>query len=312
MIYHSERGNVVAKPTNLVLILFSVCAMALCLTACGDDDSSFAPRQDDDSSTETSSSSVMSGDIHDNSAGSSAGSSPPSCSSTDKKSSSSSVASSNSAGNATPCKTETEDNCEYGELVDDRDGQIYKTVKIGNQWWMAENLNYAYSSTEEPDYPASTCYEHSGKYCEKYGRLYTWATAVDKWESECDYQTCSLPSGNIQGMCPSGWHLPSKAEWEKLFWAVGGKMTAGEMLMSSSECLYSKNGTDSFGFSALPAGKEYNITDFQGEGRATFFWTSTESHDDYAYHISLGCDLDDVYEAYISKGYWFSVRCLKD
>lgn len=89
-------------------------------------------------------------------------------------------------------------------------------------------------------------------------------------------------------------------------------MTAGEMLMSSSECLYSENGTDSFGFSALPAGKEYNITDFQGEGRATFFWTSTESHDDYAYHISLGCDLDDVYEAYISKGYWFSVRCLKD
>ncbi len=290
----------------------AILACALCLTACGDDDSSFAPRQDDDSSTETSSSSVMSGDIHDNSAGSSAGSSPPSCSSTDKKSSSSSVASSNSAGNATPCKTETEDNCEYGELVDDRDGQIYKTVKIGNQWWMAENLNYAYSSTEELDFPASTCYEHSGKYCEKYGRLYTWPAAVDKWESECGYQTCSLPSGNIQGVCPSGWHLPSKVEWETLLWTVGGNLTAAEMLKSTSGWLLDGNGTDSFGFSALPAGQEYNVIDFKDEERATYFWTSTQSNNNHVYHVAMGYDVTNPYVAYISKKYWFSVRCLKD
>ena len=288
----------------------TILACALCLTACGDDDSSFATRPDDDSSIETSSSSVfLSGDSHEGSS-----SSTDEQSSSSVKSSSSSVASSNSEQSSSSggCKTETEDNCEYGELVDERDGQTYKTVKIGKQWWMAENLNYAYSSTEELDFPASTCYEHSGKYCEKYGRLYTWPAAVDKWESECGYQTCSLPSGNIQGVCPSGWHLPSKAEWETLLWTVGGNLTAAEMLKSTSGWLLDGNGTDSFGFSALPAGQEYNIIDFKDEERATYFWTSTQSNNNHVYHVAMGYDVTNPYVAYISKKYWFSVRCLKD
>ena len=140
--------------------------------------------------------------------------------------SSSSEQSSSSVTLATPCKTEMEDNCEYGELLDDRDGQIYKTVKIGDQVWMAENLNFKADS--------SCCYNSVDSNCTKYGRLYMWAAAVGKPESECGYDyTCSLPSGNIQGVCPSGWHLPSTTEWETLSNAVGEQFTAGGVLKST-------------------------------------------------------------------------------
>jgi Fibrobacter succinogenes major domain (Fib_succ_major). len=80
------------------------------------------------------------------------------------------------------CKIDTEDNCEYGSLTDDRDGQTYKTVKIGEQWWMAENLNYRYiqqtfEGAEEDS--SSYCYYNDPANCAKYGRLYLWSAAMD-------------------------------------------------------------------------------------------------------------------------------------
>lgn len=115
-----------------------------------------------------------------------------------------------------------------GTLIDKRDGKKYKTVKIGDQTWMAENLNYKADS--------SFCYNNKESNCAKYGRLYTWNAAVGKSEDACGFgHTCSLPSGNIQGICPDGWHLPSNGEFEALIEAAGSKYVAGMKLKSTSD-----------------------------------------------------------------------------
>jgi uncharacterized protein (TIGR02145 family) len=245
-------------------------------------------------------------------------SSAKSSSSKDGKSSSSGEKSSSSssvvptASLASPCKTETEDNCEYGTLTDDRDGQTYKTVKIGEQWWMAENLNYETVA-------GSSCFNDSAKYCEKYGRLYTWATAVGKSEVECGYgKICYLGEGKVRGVCPEGWHLPDTTEWNALFNAVGGKTTAGKMLKSTEGWNdyegTSGNGSDAYFFSALPAGGRNYYGRFYREGYYAYFWSSTEYDSNHAYNMFLyygygggdaGLDDDD-------KDDGFSVRCLKD
>ena len=265
MVCHSERSNVVAKSKNLVLILFTVCAMFLSLTACGDDDSSFSPRSDEDSSVEMSSSIVMS-------------------SGRAAKMSSSSVTL------VTPCKTETEDNCEYGVLVDERDGHTYRTVKIGDQVWMAENLNYQAWR--------GGCYNDSVEYCDKYGRLYGW------------YYTKTV--------CPEGWHAPSKEEWETLiaatdvihYGSILPKMT-GRKLKATSGWGENGDGTDAYGFSALPAGCWTYRVDFDSEGESTCFWSSTERDSYDAYLASLKSN--EIFEfgfGHVETG--CSIRCLKD
>ncbi len=171
-----------------------------------------------------------------------------------------------------------------GTLVDKRDGKKYKTVKIGDQTWMAENLNY-----EMQD---SYCYDNNGSNCFKYGRLYTWKAA--------------------KKACPSGWHLPSKAELETLYNSVGGQSTAGTRLKSKNGWYDSVNGTDTFGFSALPAGYRDSDEYYDYEGTDAYFWSSTESTSYYAYVMYLNYYRDDAILSYYDKSDGFSVRCLKD
>ncbi len=169
-----------------------------------------------------------------------------------------------------------------GVLVDHRDDQRYKTVTIGTQTWMAENLNY---ETEN-----SYCYNDLRSFCSKYGKLYTWDAATTA--------------------CPSGWHLPSKTEWETLFAAVGDSLIAGKVLKSKSDWNSEGNGTDEFGFSALPAGdRKYDGT-YYNEKFWVNFWCSTESGSDIAYHMYLGDDYDKAFLNDVVKNNAFSVRCL--
>ena len=260
------------------------------------------------SSNKQSSSSKKQGDGGSRSTSSGQAESVMSSSSSAKSSSSfmSSSSAKSSSSSKKGCKTETEDNCKYGELVDNRDGQTYKTVKIGYQWWMAENLNYETDS--------SFCYNDSVEYCEKYGRLYRWAAVVGKSESKCGSgNTCSLPSGNIRGVCPSGWHLPDSTEWNTLFDAVGGQSTAGKMLKSTSGWNDSGNGTDAFGFSALPAGYRLDNGWYYREGKEANFWSSTEHiFNEVAYDLCLYDDDNHAYLPLGDKRFGSSVRCLQD
>ncbi len=285
----------------------TILACALCLTACGDDDSSFAPRPDDDSSIESSSSSVT---PKSNDSETSVSSSSTKSSSSVNSSSSSAELSSSSVTLATPCKTETEDNCEYGELVDDRDGQVYKTVKIGDQWWMAQNLNYETDN--------SFCYNDSASYCEKIGRLYLWSAAMDsvgEWSAngkDCGADKTCSPFYPVRGVCPEDWHLPTQTEWRALFMAVGGESTAGKVLKSTSGWNRNGNGTDAFSFSALPAGNRSDYGSFIKEGGSgAEFWSSTEYNSYGAYDIHMNYN-DGIAYGGNSKGYGYSVRCLKD
>ena len=227
---------------------------------------------------------------------------------TAESSSGTSVSSSSSLAERILCDVNTDKNC----FRDSRDGQTYKTVKIGDQVWMAENLNYASDSS-------SWCYHNEVSYCSKYGRQYSWSAAMDSvgtWSANgkgCGYgKTCS-PTYPVRGICPEGWHLPTKAEFETLFTAVGGSGTACKILKSTIGWKSSGNGTDAFGFSALPAGYRNYRGDYDYEGINAYFWSSTEDDSYYAYYLNLYYSDDDAYLGRRNnKNYGFSVRCVKD
>ena len=174
--------------------------------------------------------------------------------------------------------------------VTDRDGNTYKTVKIGNHVWMAENLRVNVGE--------NWCYKGLTENCEKFGRLYAWDAAMEA--------------------CPVGWHLPSQSEWYTLFSAVGGKETAGQMLKSDSGWNDFKgkncNGSDSFSFSAIPAGYKYESGDwvhYSSERNSAYFWSSTEDGYHLAYCMSLICTNTPSLTP-DKKGNGYSVRCIKD
>ena len=281
--------------------------------ACGDDDSDFATRPSDDSS------SSVCKDCNDGSSSSVTPKSSDSETSVSSSSTKSSSSSAKSSDSVVGCKTETEDNCEYGELADDRDGQTYKTVKIGDQWWMAENLNYAYlQPTDELD-SSSFCYNDSAEYCEKYGRLYLWSAAMDSagtWSSNgkgCGYGAACSPTAPVRGVCPEGWHLPDTTEWRALFTAVGGYLTAGAKLKFTSGWNSDGNGTDDFGFSALPASRRHSDGSFVYEGYTVGFWSSVEFLNNYAFGTGMDCGNDiALLGGYVENNYGYAVRCIMD
>lgn len=182
-------------------------------------------------------------------------------------------------------------------FTDSRDGQTYKTVKIGKQTWMAENLNV--------NVEGSVCYENNPANCDKYGRLYTWEIT--------------------KNVCPDGWHLPSKEEMETFIEAVKvrvdqivtQKKLDAVPLRKGEDKWYNhlrdtswKNGFDSFGFSALPAGGYDGSEVFAGLDFAVAFQSSTEHHNHRSYHLAVGDSLAIVEHGDKSLG--MSVRCIQD
>jgi uncharacterized protein (TIGR02145 family) len=194
-----------------------------------------------------------------------------------------------------------------GIFTDVRDGQTYRTVKIGTQVWMAQNLNY------KPKHGNSWRYKDDESMEKKYGRLYDWHTA--------------------KVVSPKGWHLPSRGEWHDLLMAVDryyeykqferrmfeGESrpclpcdTRGKKLKAKRGWREKGNGTNDFGFSALPGGC-YDGSGFRFAGYYGFWWTASENDSGNACWLYMTFKNSEVNDGNDSKDVGgFSVRCIKD
>ena len=166
--------------------------------------------------------------------------------------------------------------CSGDSIKDSRDGKKYKTVKIGDQTWMAENLNYKTDN--------SNCYDDSEDNCTKFGRLYSWE--------------------DTKKVCPDGWHIPSEQEFQKLLdYTIGNKQSYS--LLADNSLWDGKN---TYGFSALPAGlKTYD--EYAGKGGMTFFWSSSQSSIGFATSLAF---VDGI--SFLSSELTYhkhSIRCIQ-
>lgn len=212
-----------------------------------------------------------------------------------------------------------------GRFTDVRDGNIYIWVIIGNQVWMAENLKflpsvvgvntgsdsipyyyvYGYDSTDVNQAKATSNYR-------AYGVLYNWTAAMAGRAS-----STTNPS-DVQGVCPSGWHMPSASEWNELIEYAGGVVVAGDKLKEAGTTHwdYSYIGvTNETGFTALPGGYRYilnNIPVFKSITRNGSWWTATEESDLKAWYRGISGNFSNIGENSFSKEMGFSVRCVRD
>ena len=168
-------------------------------------------------------------------------------------------------------------------FTDSRDGQRYDIVQIGSQTWMAENLNY--------EVEGSACPEGENRNCSRYGRLYTWDVA--------------------RTICPEGWHLPDSADFEQLIANVGGAEVAGYALKSTSGWFKKGNGSDEYGFNALPAGYRQGNGKFDGIGGYAHIWSAVETPDGLAYYMLLDFSIKAAKLSAFGKDEARSVRCVK-
>lgn len=229
-----------------------------------------------------------------------------------------------------------------GTFTDSRDGNVYKTVTIGNQVWMSENLKYlpevagpASGSLAAPFYYV---YGYDGSDVNEarataeyttYGVLYNWEAAVAG-----DAGSTSIPSG-VQGICPAGWHLPADAEWELLITylakngynfdgttGVGGDKLGKAMASTTGWTSSSNNGAagntdfpkyrNKSGFTALPGGYRDSDKTFGNLSINGYWWSATELNNDTAWFRGINYNISIVATGSSSKELGYSVRCLRD
>jgi len=198
-------------------------------------------------------------------------------------------------------------------IIDIRNGQIYKIVKIGQQWWMRENLNIGYMidsthNSSDNKIIEKYCYDNSDSLCSIYGGLYLWDEMMDY----CP--TYIMNTGVIRGICPVGWYLPTDSNWTKFIDTLGGESIAGGKLKEAGTAHWSlpnTGATNESGFTALPGGIRRMDGSFDHRSYFTIFWSSTEKGN-WAWYRVLHYDLSEVSRISYYKDNGFSVRCLKD
>jgi len=175
-----------------------------------------------------------------------------------------------------------------GTFTDLRDGKNYKWVKIGDQIWMAENLNYSKVAW-------SRCYEENKSNCEIYGRLYDWKSA--------------------KTACPTGWHLPSDEDWMKLIIFLGGESVAGGNVKETGASHWrfpNVKATNTSGFTALPGGMMDMDGIFYGLGTEAHFWSSYKNKAETAVEFQISQSDGEFRYSFQNVFHYLTVRCLKD
>lgn len=182
-------------------------------------------------------------------------------------------------------------------------GKVYHTVKIGTQTWLKENLDVGVmiDSMQNPNDNGTVekyCYGNDTANCTKYGGLYQWNEAMA-------YDT----TDGARGICPTGWHIPTLAEFLTLETEVGND---GNKLKREDQGSGSGVGTNISGFSALLAGYRYTSGDIYNLGRGAYFWISTEAGTTLAYSRLLWFNYNNILMYPNLKENGFSIRCIKD
>ena len=199
-------------------------------------------------------------------------------------------------------------NLTYGS-VSDNDGNTYKTIPIGTQTWMAENLKTtkyndgtaiplvtdgtAWAALSTPGY----CWYNNdaATYKATYGALYNWYTV------------------NTGKLCPTGWHVPTDAEWTTLTTSLGGESVAGGKLKETGITHWQSpntGATNESGFTALPGGERYYSGTFDSFQSYSYWWTSTENNTGSAWYRWIYSSGSIIVRGYLNKIYGFSVRCI--
>ena len=195
-------------------------------------------------------------------------------------------------------------------MIDSRDNQTYQTVKIGSQCWMRQNLNIGEQVLDMQqtgnEKIEKTCYQNDRKLCSILGGLYTWDEAMQYKE------------GN-QGICPDGWRIPSKEDWQKLVSHLGDEEAGQKLKASADGNLHKWDGTNESGFTALASGAA-NHGYFKRKDQWTLFWTSTPENNERAWFAQLDSywyPEPPKYKTLFIGNYYlktngFSVRCIKN
>lgn len=193
-----------------------------------------------------------------------------------------------------------------GHIEDIRDNQLYGTVKIGSQWWMAENLNFDVPEKTESGLYTTRCLFEEDEWCEKVGKMYHLASIVD---DQFDNKRIDV--------CPSGWRIPSKSDWDVLFEELGGTSNAKELLFGESADFNGVFlGYGSYYFEGFPVITDTVYT-FHDTFKSMQFASSSLPYDpNHArsdiYTVKLSRSTEELWAGYVSLNTYLPVRCIKE
>lgn len=213
------------------------------------------------------------------------------------------------AQNNTPyeeCSVKNAEVFKYETFTDSRDGETYRSVQIGNQIWMVDNLRFKAKGSFAPDNDEANV--------KTFGRLYTWTTALNipaEFAEQAPAKDIAMYNRirgkSYQGIAPEGWHIPSRKEWEQLLSNLETKSDGSEL---RSACFWQKPGKDTLGFFALPAGYRFDNGTFCHFGRRARFWSKDEYGKANAFRLSITDNSVDIEGVYRSDA--ISIRCVKN